>query len=56
MLRYYVNISQDDWDVYLVMSEFSHNNFLQESIKITHYLLNYNQHSLTHVKLKIIFW
>ena len=45
MFRHYVSPSQENWDEYLSMVEFAYNNLWQESIKNTHFLLNYGQHS-----------
>ena len=40
MLRHYVSPTQDDWDLYLSLVEFSYNNAWQESIKTTPFMLN----------------
>ena len=45
-LRHYVNPSQDDWDEWLSMAEFSYNNSVHEATKETPFFLNYGMHPL----------
>jgi hypothetical protein len=47
MLRHYVSLVQDDWDELLDCAEFAVNNAWQESIKNTHFFLNFGQHPRT---------
>lgn len=47
ILRHYIDSTQDDWNMYLSLVELANNNALQESIRITPFMLNYGQHTLT---------
>jgi hypothetical protein len=53
MLRHYVSPTQDGWDLYLSLVEFAYNNVLQESIQTTPFMLNYGQHPLTPLNIRI---
>jgi hypothetical protein len=46
MLRNYVGIKQDDWDLYLAPLEFAYNNAPQSSTKHSPFMLNYGQDPL----------
>ena len=53
MLRHYVSPTQDDGDIYLSLVEFAYHNVWQESIQITPFMLNHDQHPLTPLNIGI---
>ena len=46
-LRSYVNYHQDNWDEYLPLIEFAHNNVIHSSTSYSPFFLNYGQHPRT---------
>ena len=53
MLRIYSTYCQDQWDEYLLATEFTYNNFKQASIGFTPFELDCRQHPITFITLVI---